>query len=746
MRRAALLLLISCAPHGGHAQSPADRAALAAWDSTLRATSDARVVAMLPRPALADRDAAIIADVLRNARLASLAKPLGYSRDGTQDIARVRRDHPDWPWAHFAAWRIEDASLSETGSVNTAWSEAMRLHRRPAARALIDAVIADSSFVPAHRELIRLAPYPLLWATPDAELRMARMVSDAGVNDAEVIARHAMLELELGSLDSVTALLGKLGGALPSPARYQRLAAQLAFAQGDSKAGVTHYRRGIARILGVDDFDEFAADAEWIADSAESAQLDSLPMTAAAAWLESFWARRDLLAGRLPGERLAEHFQRYRTSLREFRDGTGDNMLIGWRSAALEDAAFAPQPSLLALQRDPLTAPSDLKSTPLYTDQLLALGPAQQSIRILDDRGIIFLRHGAPDHRVQYRSLSSDWDSFPLRYESWAYASVSQPMIVHFGQLTPANPGQWIRPMPGGGDMLSPCNLDSGYCLAAWSSIRWDKLEMRGRRDVTAALTSDSDPLRFQKDLGILVQAYGIPGRGVLAVIAIPLDRLAPKQADRDTLNSYAAHVRVMVGDSATGQVVGSLDTVRTWSVSRKPGTGVWLSAWFEVTAPPGNWDVAVLANDTTSTLGGGRRIDDVPVANFDGQTLRMSDLILGRESSGLRWRQSGQPVPLNPTGAWRRNEDATLSYEVDGMVAGREYETRLEVWQAKAPERGVKTVLMFRDVASGGTQLIRRDLSLSEIGAGEFRLLVKIRDTTSRAEATQSRTLVIKP
>jgi len=123
-----------------------------------------------------------------------------------------------------------------------------------------------------------------------------------------------------------------------------------------------------------------------------------------------------------------------------------------------------------------------------------------------------------------------------------------------------------------------------------------------------------------------------------------------------------------------------------------------------------------------------------------------MSDPILGRESSGLRWRQSGQPVPLNPTGAWRRSEDATLTYEVDGMVAGREYETRLEVWQAKAPERGVKTVLTFRDVATGGTQLVRRDLSLSEIGAGEFRLLVKIRDTTSRAEATQSRTLVIKP
>jgi hypothetical protein len=743
MHRSVFLLLMVFAPRIGQAQTPDDRVVLARWDSTLRAVSDAGLVAALTRPPVVDRDVAIIADVLRNARLASLAKPLGYGRDGAQAVELIRRNHRDWPWAHFAAWRIEDANLSETGTVSTAWTEAMRLHRRPAVRALLDAVLADSSFVPAHRELIRLAPYPLLWATPDAELRLARFVSNAGVSDPEVIARHAMLELELGSLDSIAALIDRLGGALPSPARAERIAAQLAFARGDRDAGLMHYHRGIASILGLDDFDEFAADAEWIADSSESTQLDSLPISEAAAWFEAFWTRRDLLAARLPGERLAEHFRRYRIALQEYRDGTGDNLLIGWRSAALDDEAYDLRPSLQALQGVPGDAPPGLKPLSMYSDQMLALGPTQPSIRILDDRGITFLRHGPPDKRVQYRSMLVNSRMFALNYESWAYASDTRPMIIHFGQLTPANPGQWIRPMPGGNDMMTPCGVDAGYCTL--SNARWDRLEQRGLRHIATALTTDSDPFRFAKSLDIVVQSYGIPGRGILAVIAIPADRLVPKGSVRDTLSRYAAHLRIVVGDSASGRIVGSLDTVRTWRVARKLGAGEWLSTWLEIDAPPGNWDVAVVADDTASTVGGGTRITGVPVADFDGKTLRIGDPILGRGNSGLRWQRAGEPVPLNPTGTWRLDEPATLFYEVDGMVAGHDYETRIEVWQEKSPERGAKTVLTFREVALGGTQRIRRDLSLAEIGTGEFRLVIRIRDTVSRADASRSRRLVVK-
>jgi hypothetical protein len=291
--------------------------------------------------------------------------------------------------------------------------------------------------------------------------------------------------------------------------------------------------------------------------------------------------------------------------------------------------------------------------------------------------------------------------------------------------------------------MMTPCGLDAAFCTL--SNARWERLEMRGKHDVTAALTTDSDPFRFPKDLNILVQSYGIPGLGVLVVVAIPADRLVRKGSVRDTLSSYAAHLRVVVGDSAQGKIIGSLDTVRTWRVSRKLGAGEWLSTWLEVDAPPGNWDVAVVANDTANTIGGGTRIAGIPVAGFDGRTLRMSDPILGRGNSGLRWQRNGEVVPLNPTGTWRVDEPATLVYEIDGMVAGREYETRIEVWEEQSPQRGAKTVLTFRDVAVGGTQLIRRDLSLAEVGIGEFRLVVRIRDTSSRAEASRSRRLVVK-
>lgn len=259
------------------------------------------------------------------------------------------------------------------------------------------------------------------------------------------------------------------------------------------------------------------------------------------------------------------------------------------------------------------------------------------------------------------------------------------------------------------------------------------------------ALSTDNNSLRYQKDLELLAQSYGIAGGGVLAVIAIPADRLVPKGGVRDTLTEYSAHIRVLVGDPVSGRLQGSLDTIRTWHVSRRLGAGEWLSTWFEVPATPGNWDVAIVATDTSNSAGGGTRILGVPVIALDGRTLRMSDPILGRVSSGLEWHRGETPVPLNPTGAWRREDVASLVYEVGGMVPGRSYESRLEVWDAKPGAKRAKAVITFREVASGPSQLVRRDLALREFGSGNFRLVLRIRDTTSRDEVIRSRKLIIK-
>lgn len=745
MRRAALLCLLSALPNASVAQSPADRLVLASWDSTLRATSDVATLIALPLPRPGDRALSTIAEVLRKARLVSLGKTQSSWRDGSDELEMVRRDHRDWPWPHYAAWRSEDAFLSGTGYTGSVWSEALRLHRRPALSALLDAIKADSGFVPALRELIRIAPYPMLWSTPENELRMARAARASGVFDAEVTARHLMLELEVGSLDSVDVLLTQLGGALPSPARNERIAAQVAFARGDRVAGNAHYQRGIAQILGIEDFDEFAADAEWVADSTEFAQLGQVRIAEAGAWLRAFWARRDLVAARLPGERLAEHFRRYRIALRDYRDGTGSNLLNGSRSVHMEAYTLD---EFAAMRPRPVTEPTGLGLLPIPSlrDGMISVAQRPQAIRILDDRGITLLRHGTPDKQVKYTTLRfvSASDTL-LNYESWAYASSTHPLILHFGQLSPANPGQRLRTFPGGGDLLSACNLDAGFCAAEYSGNRVVALSERGARDANLAMTTDANPLRYRKDLEILAQSYGIGGGGVLAVIAVPADKLVPKGSVRDTLREYTAHIRVVVGDSANGRILGTLDTIQRWRVPRTVGEGEWLSAWYVVDAAPGNWDVAMLANDTANTAGGGIRILGVPIPVFDASTLRLGDPILGREESGLKWRRRGEAVPLNPTGAWRKSEAAILSYEVDGMVPGRQYETRLEIWELRGESHTPKVTLTFKETANEVTTLIRRDLALREIGTGEFRVVLRLRDLTSRAEATRSRRLVIK-
>ncbi|MES2124840.1 MAG: hypothetical protein V4503_09170 [Gemmatimonadota bacterium] len=726
------------------AQSPDDRRALASWDSTLSSISDPSRLERLALPRFSTSVLSPVAEALRSARLTRLGKPRPLGRDYAAELGIVERDHSDWPWPAFASWRFEDAQLSGTGETDSKWTAAMRMHRRPAIRALLNAIAADSGFVPAHRELIRLAPYPLLWGTPEEELRMARAAGRSGQFDAEVVARRIQLELELGSVDSLPQLLAQVGDAAPSPARNARLRAEVEFATGQREDAVRDYHRGVAQILGPEDFDEFAADAEWIADSSEYRKLASLPVAEAAAFLETFWGRRDLEAARLPGERLEEHFRRYRIALHDYRDGTGSNFILGPQT----DRWSAFVPDLPGFPQQQATAATDapgLQAIPVLSDRMLTSISRPPAIRILDDRGIAFLRHGAPDKRLKYSTFQPGPGIPVLQYESWAYAATTQPLIIHFGQDNPANPGESIRTLPGGGDMLTACSLDAGYCMADQSAIRAERLSERGRRDGIAALTTDGNPLRYKKDLEVLAQTYGIPGGGVLAVVAIPADRLVPKGAVRDTLSEYTAHIRVIVGDPVTGRMEGSLDTVRTWRVSRKLGPGEWLSTWLEIPAPVGDWDVAIVASDTANLAGGGTRIPGVPVARFDGHTLRLGDPVLGRVSSGLDWRRRGASVPLNPTGAWRRDDVASLVYEVDGLMPGRSYDTRLEVWDARPGAKKAKAVITFHDVASATTQLMRRDLALREIGAGDFRLIIRIRDPQSGTEVSRARLLSVK-
>src|SRR5439155_14589573 len=138
-----------------------------------------------------------------------------------------------------------------------------------------------------------------------------------------------------------------------------------------SAAALALYRADLSALVGPDEmapFDGFTSPGQR------------------AAWLERFWLRRDAAEAREPGERLAEHYRRWFYAERNFR----------------------------------------LVSRHRHYDITERYRAAQAE---LDDRGIVYMRHGPPDRRAAYAASDSVEPN-----ESWLYhrAPPEGDLIFHF--------------------------------------------------------------------------------------------------------------------------------------------------------------------------------------------------------------------------------------------------------------------------------------------------------------------------
>jgi hypothetical protein len=201
----------------------------------------------------------------------------------------------------------------------------------------------------------------------------------------------------------------------------------------------------------------------------------------------------------------------------------------------------------------------------------------------------------------------------------------------------------------------------------------------------------------------------------------------------------------VIVGNSTLGEIVTALDTLRTWRGPANPNPGSLVSSYLLVPAPPGSWRVAVVVSDEKRAYGTGVQFNAVPVAKKGSGRLVIGDPIFGRSGGGLSWRHDGELVPLNPTNAWRGDESALLTYEVDGLVPGRMYETRYETWKTAGRPKSPSNVITMRATASAVTETVHRELSLRELPPGDYRIVIRVKDTMTKVESVRERMIPVR-
>ena len=745
------------------AQTPADRAIVDAFRDSLGTLTDPaallRVVERekIARPATGDRE-------LQRLRLGWALTRLGQLSDSAPPMidallqfyeTTVRRKQ--WPYAWFGLGATKLA-LDELGAreIRSEHQCAGCGWRWSAASAFLESVKADTNYITAAVELGLTVMRTPTWVNiPPVVVAMSRAArSGRAGNDVWLVLGRLQRQIDsnaaaLRSFETYEAL----PGADRSLASLER--ARTLFALRQNQEGERAYLAGAAepspeaRAL-------YRKDAAWIADSAQLAAIDAATGAELPAVLGTFWRERETTSGRASGSRIAEHYRRWNVAQRRYK-----------------------LPAALRRQWD--------------------FGQVFRSAQSeVDDRGVVYIRHGEPDDRAFFVA-----DGVPPN-ESWVYHRPTGDLVLHFVQSISSSGWRLVEGLTQIG--ATPCQmpallesrgtLDPGYQVLAdlarqdsikiqsaaksgnQGAVEWlqscipgnlsrgqaagavigigasgvstsffgtqreEQERLVSNRAIRTTTTTDSDPLRYRDPLQPILQVYGVggrqPGAGQLLVVWALKGEDHPRA---DTVPGvqgvvYSVRVRATVTDS-TGRLVLGIDSVYRKRSNVILPEGSLLPGRLLLSVPSGTYRVLISVADTVDGKGAARVAGGIPVPAFTGP-MEMSDLVLGLEGQPLVWDRGGSRFPLNPRNAWTTAEAVEIGFELGGVPPGTPYKVRLGISDIGADSTTPpRASVEFDQQASGGREFVSQSLGLRTLRPGRYLLTatVTVGDTVLRRE-----------
>lgn len=235
---------------------------------------------------------------------------------------------------------------------------------------------------------------------------------------------------------------------------------------GRHAEAMASYYLGAAAARTPKDWELYRHDIAWIATPSELREWDGAGGEARPAFLRRFWGDRDQREGLASGDRLAEHVRRLDVALRDYaihpKRGRTPIMRVGYESAH-EGGGSA--------------------------SQLLDFAPTQGQ---LDDRGVVFVRQGAPSRRLLTVRPS---------LETWVYERDGGTMTVNFAQnFFQGQSGNGVLvAQPPAAALPALCEVDALACrIAARPSAppeMWEQLRQRGLAVIRTLTTTDTGPV-----------------------------------------------------------------------------------------------------------------------------------------------------------------------------------------------------------------------------------------------------------
>jgi GWxTD domain-containing protein len=720
---ALLLLLLPCSPLRG--QSASDRPALDRFQDSLAATDDTAALRALGRALARERPPNALRSLraaFASARLAELGAD-SSARKTREELRRLTRRQPDWPYAWHAlalaetrraAWeRADPLALGNrigTGSLERALQHEIRALAAdptylPAALTLADLALGlrDTSLYGGALGALRQAERAQTHPPAALLLALGRVARAAGEPEAAITAFERATD-------------GAVGEALPV-ARLELARTRLALgaAEGEARYFETAESDDSAVVAG------YRADLEPIAADSDLSRFDAAHGADRAALLRRFWTDRDRAELRHDGERLREHYRRLLYARRRF------GLTVSRRFYGGRDAY-------------------------------------RSGSEELDDRGVIYVRHGEPLTRLRPFVFGL------MPNETWRYARADGDLLFHFsagydeaggGDLYDYRLVESVLDLHGASDapidqlLLSRDALSPLYGrMLNWGPYGAARAKGReraiGRVSIDFGTTTDSYELQFARRLTATANLIAVGERDGVPLAHFvfglgPAEMTASGEAEG---LSYPVRVRVVVLDGAD-HAIARADTAIVFRLRRPRERGQYLIGRVELPLPSGRWSWRA-AIDQGNEAGVVLPRDTVRAGGL-GPTLALSDLALGVEAASAAWQPpGGEPVLLTPFDLFPERSELRLYYEAAGAAPGAEYRHEIAVFRMKgkpaAPDHRPAVTLSVDERAAGPVIRAYRTLQLRDLKAGSYMIEVRVRGPGGSEDMRRRAFQVVKP
>lgn len=706
------------------AQSPADRHGLDRFRDSLAAATDTTTLRTLQRnlSRQAGKQPANGMLPLRAGLVALRLGELATEPDGARAIASLRlaaSRQPGWPYAWYA--------LGLAQALRSRWEQAdpLALGNRVgigmlerAAESYRRAIEADAEFLPAAMALTHLA----LGLRDTALVSVARDQLRRSVvtpnPDPLMLLAWGRLERAAGEPDSAAAGFERYLASGANRALGLLELARTRLAEG-AVDGEGLYFEGAA----LDDslaVEGYRKDLMPIALDSELARFDGLRGKERAEYLRQFWVDRDALELRGDGERIREHYRRLLYAGRNFA------LTVSRRFYGGSDAYRSGS-----------------------TD--------------VDDRGIIYVRHGEPAERLRPFVFGL------MPNESWRYARADGDLLFHFSSGSDENGGgdlydyrlvESVLDLHGSRDapidqlLLSRQSLSPVYGrMLNWGAYGAAKSRSRergiGQASIAFGTTTDSYELQFARPLTAVANLIAVGGEGEarLGHFVFAVGEPGSTAEMRDGEASYPIRVRLVAFDAA-GRALARVDTTVTFELSAPLTPGQYLVGRVPLILATGSWSwrAALQQGDQAGVV----LPRDSVVVTGGGPALSLSDLALGARAASAVWHPvPGDTVFLTPFDLFREGGELELYYEASGVTSGAPYRHRIGVFRLKGdpalPEPRPVVTLAFEERATGTVARSSRTLQLGRLKPGRYVVEVEVSGPDGDTQKRRSEFRVVK-